>query len=233
MAPPIVMLRDIRLGFGGTPLFEGAELAVEAAGRLCLVGRNGSGKSTLLKIAAGLVEPDSGERFVQPGTTLRYLAQEPDLSGHATVAAYVEAGLAPGDDPHRARRLLDDLGLDADAAPATLSGGEARRAALACVLAPEPDVLLLDEPTNHLDLPAIEWLETTLGGLRSALVMVSHDRRFLETLTRATVWVDQGTTRRLEAGFAAFEAWRDGILEEEETLRHKRDRRLAAETEWL
>ena len=102
MAPPILILRDIDLSFGGTPLLEGAFLSVSPGERPCLVGRNGSGKSTLLKIAAGLIEADGGERFVQPGTTLRYLPQEPDLSDYADVLSYVEAGLAPGDDPHRA-----------------------------------------------------------------------------------------------------------------------------------
>src|SRR5215210_4151749 len=148
MAPPVLTLQDIHLTFGGTPLLEGAELSIGERERVCLVGRNGSGKSTLLKIAAGLVEADRGARFAQPGATIRYLPQEPDLSGHPTTLAYVEAGLGPGDDPHRARYVLDKLGLTGEEAPSNLSGGEARRAALARVLAPEPDILLLDEPTN-------------------------------------------------------------------------------------
>jgi ATP-binding cassette subfamily F protein uup len=233
MAPPLLHLKDIHLTFGGTPLLEGAELMVGEGERLCLVGRNGSGKSTLLKIAAGLIEADGGERFAQPGATVRYLPQEPDLSGHGTVLAYVEAGLAPGDDPHRARYLVEHLGLIGDEEPGRLSGGEARRAALARVLAPQPDILLLDEPTNHLDLPAIEWLETELKGLRSALVLISHDRRFLETLSRATVWLDRGVTRRIDRGFGQFEAWRDAVLEQEERDRHKLDRKLAMEADWL
>ncbi|MGE4219654.1 MAG: ABC-F family ATP-binding cassette domain-containing protein [Alphaproteobacteria bacterium] len=233
MAPPILILRDIHLTFGGTPLLEGAEMSLSPGDRLALVGRNGSGKSTLLKIAAGLIEPDAGERFVQPGATVRYLPQEPDLSGHATVLDFVQAGLTPGDDPYRAPYLLEQLGLTGAEDPGRLSGGEARRAALARALAPEPDMLLLDEPTNHLDLPAIEWLESELGATRSALILISHDRRFLETLSRSTLWLAQGATRRLDQGFAAFEAWRDGILEDEETQRHKMDRKLAAETEWL
>ncbi|HZY22840.1 MAG TPA: ATP-binding cassette domain-containing protein, partial [Beijerinckiaceae bacterium] len=228
MAPPLLHLRNIALTFGGTPLLSEAELAIGPGERTCLVGRNGSGKSTLLKIAAGLAEPDRGSRFAQPGATIRYLPQEPDLSGHATTLAYVEAGLGPGDDPHRARYVLDELGLTGEEAPSTLSGGEARRAALARVLAPEPDILLLDEPTNHLDLPAIEWLEAELSGLRSAVVLVSHDRRFLENLSQATVWLDRGVTRRVDRGFADFEPWRDAILEQEERDRHKLDRKLAA-----
>src|SRR5215210_3573424 len=127
MPPPLIQLQDIFLTFGGAPLLDRVELAVAAGERTCLVGRNGSGKSTLLKIAAGLIEPDRGTRFVQPGTTIRYLPQEPDLFGFATTLAYVQAGLGPGDDPHSAQYLLQQLGLQGDEDPAHLSGGEARR----------------------------------------------------------------------------------------------------------
>ncbi len=233
MAPPLVQLSDIALTFGGTPLLDGVELSVSAGDRLCLVGRNGSGKSTLLKIAAGLMAPDSGSCFVQPGATIRYLSQEPDFSGHTSTLGFVEAGLGPGDDPHQARYLLEQLGLDGGQNPAQLSGGEARRAALARVLAPVPDILLLDEPTNHLDLPTIEWLERELDQRRAAMVMVSHDRRFLENLSRTTVWLDRGRTRRIDLRFSAFEAWRDDILAEEERDRHKLDRKIAAEEDWV
>jgi ATP-binding cassette subfamily F protein uup len=231
--PPLLHLRDIRLRLGSSWLLDGAELMVGAGERVALVGRNGSGKSTLLKVAAGMIEADGGTRFLQPGATLRYLPQEPDLAGFATTGAYVEAGLAPGDDPHRARVLLEGLGLTGEEAPARLSGGEARRAALARVLAPRPDILLLDEPTNHLDLPAIEWLESELLQLRGALVLISHDRRFLERLSRAMVWLDRGTTRRLEEGFSRFESWRDEVLEEEEREAHKLARKIVREEHWL
>ncbi|MGZ3309698.1 MAG: ABC-F family ATP-binding cassette domain-containing protein [Xanthobacteraceae bacterium] len=233
MAPPLIQLRDIALTFGGTPLLAGAELTVSAGERVCLVGRNGSGKSTLLRIAAGLIEPDRGTRFLQPGATLRYLPQEPDLAGAATTLAYVEAGLGPGDDRHQARYLLEQLGLDGSEDPARLSGGEARRAALARVLAPAPDILLLDEPTNHLDLTTIEWLERELLARRSALVTISHDRRFLANLSQSTIWLDRGKTRRIERGFASFEAWRDEVLAEEEREQHKLGREIVAEEHWL
>jgi ATP-binding cassette subfamily F protein uup len=233
MAPPLIQLKDIRLTFGGTPLLSGVELSVSPAERVCLIGRNGSGKSTLLKIAAGLIESDSGTRFVQPGATIRYLPQEPDFSGHATTLAYVEAGLGPGDDHYQARYLVEQLGLDGNADPTNLSGGEARRAALARVLAPSPDILLLDEPTNHLDLPTIEWLENELDGRRSALVLISHDRRFLVNLSRATAWLDRAKIRQIDRGFAAFEAWRDDVLAEEEREQHKLDRKIVNEEHWL
>src|SRR5665213_515085 len=189
MAAPLLLLQNIHIRFGNTLLLEGAELSVSAGDRLCLVGRNGSGKSTLLKIAAGLMEADGGTVFAQPGATIRYLAQEPDMSGYATTRDYVEAGLNPHEDPNRAFYLLGHLGLDGSEDPATLSGGEARRAALARALAPRPDILLLDEPTNHLDVRAIEWLEGEIKSSRCALVLISHDRRFLENLSRVTVWL--------------------------------------------
>ncbi len=230
---PLLHLRDVALTFGGQPLLEAAEIAVSAGERVCLVGRNGSGKSTLLKIAAGIVEPDHAERFVQPGATIRYLPQEPDFTGFDTALAYVEAGLGPGDDAYRAQYLLTELGLTGQENPASMSGGEGRRAALARVLAPEPDILLLDEPTNHLDLPVIEWLEQELKSLRSAMVLISHDRRFLTSLSRATIWLDRGVTKRAERGFGEFEAWRDEVLAQEELDRHKLDRKIAREEDWL
>jgi ABC transport system ATP-binding/permease protein len=233
MAPPLLQLKDIALTFGGTPLLTGAELSVSIGERVSLVGRNGSGKSTLLKIAAGLIEPDRGTVFVQPGALVRYLSQEPDFSGNASTLAYVEAGLRPTDDPFAARYLLEQLGLTGQEDPAHLSGGEARRASLARVLAPSPDILLLDEPTNHLDLTTIEWLERDLDGRRTALVIISHDRRFLSTLSRSTVWLDRGCTRRVERGFAHFEEWRDMLLAEEEREQHKLDRKIVAEDHWM
>src|SRR5690349_10017431 len=232
-AAPILTLQNIRLTLGSTLLLDGAELAVVPGDKIALVGRNGSGKSTLLKIAAGEIESDGGKRFLQPGSTIRYLPQEPDLTGYATTLAYVEAGLAPGDQHYRAQYLLNELGLNGEEDPRHLSGGEARRAALARVLAPEPDILLLDEPTNHLDLTTIEWLESELKASRSALVIISHDRRFLENLSRVTVWLDRGHTRRLEIGFRDFEARRDEILAEEEREQHKLDRKIVAEEHWV
>lgn len=231
--PPLIQLTDIGVSFGRPPLLDGVDLAVSAGERLSLVGRNGSGKSTLLKIAAGLIEADRGTRFVQPSATIRYLPQEPDLSGHATTLAYVEAGLGPADDPHKARYALEQVGLAGDEEPVRLSGGEIRRVAIAHALAPEPDILLLDEPTNHLDLPTIEWLEATLAGLRAAIVLISHDRRFLENLSRTTVWLDRGRARRVDIGFGEFEMWRDTQLAEEEVAQHKLDRKIAAEEDWV
>ncbi len=233
MAPPILKLDDIKLTFGVTPLLDGANLQVEPGDRICLVGRNGSGKSTLMKIAAGLVEAQSGEIFRHPSATIRYLEQAPDFADFETVQAYAEAGLGPGDDAYRVTYLLEHLGLTGQEHPSSLSGGEARRAALVRVMAPEPDILMLDEPTNHLDLPTIEWLESELQQTRSALVLISHDRRFLEKVSTATVWLDRGQARRLSRGFAHFEEWRDKVLEEEELEQHKLGKAIEREEHWM
>lgn len=233
MAPPLLTLKNIALTFGSSPLLEKADLTVHARDRLCLVGRNGSGKSTLLKIAADLVEPDDGERFVKPGTSWRYLPQDPDLSAYADVSSYVRDGLVGADDGFRIPYLLDALGLTGTEDPSYMSGGERRRAALVRTLAPEPDILMLDEPTNHLDLPAIEWLEGELGSMSAALVLISHDRRFLESLSRRTLWMDRGETRELDKGFAHFEDWRDEFLAQEELDRHKLARQIHREQHWV
>lgn len=233
MTPPLMLLQNISARIGGVQLLRDARMQLMAGARTCLVGRNGSGKSTLLKIAAGLITPDAGERIMSSGATLRYLPQEPDLSGFASVHAYAAAGLTPGDDAYRVDYLLEALGLNGQADPKTLSGGEARRAALAQVLAPQPDILLLDEPTNHLDLPAIEWLESELSQMRAAIVLVSHDRRFLQNLSRETLWLDRGVIRNLSQGFGEFEAWRDTVLEQEERDAHKLDRKIAMEEDWI
>ena len=236
-APPLIRLEDIHLTFGGTPLLAGATLQVLPGDRISLVGRNGSGKSTLMRVMSGAVEPTSGEVFRQPRATVGMLAQEPDMTGYPTVEAFVLAQLAregvAGSEPHQARLLIHELGLSGDEEPDRLSGGEARRAALAACLAREPDVMLLDEPTNHLDLPTIEWLEDYLRRTRSALITISHDRRFLSEVSNATIWLDRGHTRRLDKGFAAFEDWRDKLVEEEELAHHKLGRKIAREEHWI
>ena len=233
MAPPVLMLQDIRLSLGAAPLLDLATIGVAPGERICLVGRNGSGKSTLLRIAAGTISADSGTRFLQPGATLRYLPQEPDLTGFPTVLDYVLDGLDAETDGHRARGLIDQLGLTGAEDTRHLSGGEARRAAIARVLAPAPDILLLDEPTNHLDLPAIEWLEAELRQSRAGIVLISHDRRLLERVSRSIVWLDRGRTNRIDRGFAHFESWRDEVIEQEARDAQKLSREIVREEDWM
>jgi ATP-binding cassette subfamily F protein uup len=229
----LVALAGARITFGGRALLEGADIALARSDRACLVGRNGAGKSTLLKALAGEVELDGGGRFVQPGTLIAYLPQEPRPAPGATVATHVAAGLGPlGGADHRIAALLDRLSLDGGRAVADLSGGEARRADLARALVGDPDILLLDEPTNHLDLSTIEWLEEELAEHPAGILTISHDRAFLSRLTRRTWWIDRGRLLMLDRGFPEFEEWAEAILEREEAAAHRLDRRIEAETRW-
>ena len=228
---PLLQMSDISLRFGAEPLFSDLSLVVQPGDRVALVGRNGSGKSTLIKVMAGLVEPDSGAVTVPAGTTVGYMEQHPDMSGFATLGDFAAAGLGP-DQAYRVEMAAEGLKFDPARAIKIASGGERRRAALARLLAQEPGLMLLDEPTNHLDIEAITWLEARLGQTRAAFVLISHDRAFLNALTRATLWIDRGAVRRQEKGFAAFENWRDKCWEEEDTARHKLDRKIKSEGRW-
>jgi ATP-binding cassette subfamily F protein uup len=231
--PPLLHLANIALTFGSQPLLNGAHLSVKPGARLCLVGRNGSGKSTLLKIAAGLIEPDDGEVFVQPGIVVRYLAQSPSFSDKASIGEVVLSDIFDNEDRQKGHQIMADLHLDPEKSVIGLSGGEMRRVALAQAMACQPDILLLDEPTNHLDLPAIEWLENSLRALPAALVLVSHDRRFLANMAEKTIWLDRGETHDTAVSFDRFEDWRDVFLEREATAQIKLDRKIAREDDWL
>ena len=228
---PILQLPDIALTFGGYPVFDELSLTVQAGDRVALVGRNGSGKSTLMKVMAGLVEPDRGEVILPAGVAVGYMQQEPDLSGFATLGDFATSELDAAE-MYRVERASEGLKFDPARPVETASGGERRRAALAKLMAEEPELMLLDEPTNHLDIEAIQWLEDELKMTRRAFVLISHDRRFLQELTRATLWIDRGAVRRQEQGFSAFEAWRDKTWDEEDTQRHKLDRKIKSEARW-
>ncbi|KIN72841.1 ABC-F family ATP-binding cassette domain-containing protein [Sulfitobacter guttiformis] len=228
---PLLQLSDIALTFGGDPVFENLGLVIQQGDRLALVGRNGSGKSTLMKVMAGLVEADKGDITAGPGVTVGYMEQDPDLSGFETLGDFASHGLDPGE-LYKVERAGEGLKFDPERPVATASGGERRRAALARLMALEPELMLLDEPTNHLDIEAIAWLEGELKSTRAAYLIISHDRAFLNALTRATLWIDRGEVRRQEIGFQGFEAWRDTIWEEEDMQRHKLNRKIKAEARW-
>ncbi len=228
---PLLQLSDISLTFGGDPIFHDLGLVVQEGDRVALVGRNGSGKSTLLKVMAGLTEPDKGACVIPQGVSVGYMEQDPVFDGFATLGDYATAGLADGEE-WRVYSVAEGLKLRLEAEPDRASGGERRRAALARLLAEAPELMLLDEPTNHLDIQAIGWLESQLAESRAGYVVISHDRAFLNALTRATLWVDRGQVRRNEKGFAHFEEWRDKLWEEEDVSRHKLDRKIKAEARW-
>ncbi|SDD93021.1 ATP-binding cassette domain-containing protein [Kordiimonas lacus] len=234
MAPPILSLKDIDLHWGADPVLDKLEMHIGYDERLCLVGRNGTGKSTLLKLVAGIIEADGGERWVQPGARIAYLPQEPDASQYATLKDYIVAGLPADeqDQTYRADVLIEDLSVVGDADPKTASGGELRRAALARTLIGEPDLLLLDEPTNHMDIATIEWLEGYLKAWRGAMVLISHDRTFLNNLATACLWLDRGKIRRLDEGFDKFEAWQEKVYGEEAESLKKLDKFIKEETRW-
>jgi ATP-binding cassette subfamily F protein uup len=229
MAPPVLALRGVRLADGPRWLFDGVDLALETRDRACLVGRNGAGKSTLLRILAGIGKPDDGERTLPPGTRITLVAQEPALVG-ATLRDFAMAGGAAA---HEADAALETFGLDPERAPRGLSGGEARRAALAKAFAEQPDILLLDEPTNHLDILAIDQLEALIGRSRSAILTVSHDRAFLERTTKTCFWLEGATVRRLDAGFGRFEPWAAAQEAAVAEAARRLDKMLEREQHWM
>ena len=224
--PPLVALKDVRLQDGPRPLFDGVDMAMEPRSRAALVGRNGAGKSTLMKVVMGLIEPDSGDRSVQAGTRFAYVPQEPLIVGD-TLLDYAASGEA---EPWTAEAWLTTFGLDPAKSTQGLSGGETRRAALAKAFAEAPDLLLLDEPTNHLDILAIELLETEILSARCAVLVVSHDRAFLNRVTDTVHWLEGRRVRTLDKGFDAFDDWAAKVMEEEAESLRRLTKKIEAET---
>jgi ATP-binding cassette subfamily F protein uup len=225
--PPLVALKNVRLQDGQRPLFDGVDIAVEPRTRAALVGRNGAGKSTLMKMVMGLIEPDAGDRSVQAGVRFAYVPQEPVITGE-TLLDYAISGDAQ---PWTAEAWLTTFGLDPAKPAVNLSGGEIRRAALAKAFAEEPDLLLLDEPTNHLDILAIERLEEELLQARFSVLVVSHDRAFLNRVTQSCHWLEGRRVRTLNKGFAAFDEWAGKVLEEEAQSLQRLTKTIERETE--
>ncbi len=231
-AAPILSWEDLGLIQGSGWLFQGLDLFIGPRDRLALIGRNGVGKTTLLRLIAGEVEADRGRRSIQPGTRIVMLEQDPFFTGYTTLLDFALAGQdAPA--RHEVEAIAEQLGIDLSRPADSASGGERRRAALARALASQPDLLLLDEPTNHLDLAAIDWLEAWLSRYTGAFVAISHDRTFLERLTKATLWLDRGALRRKEIGFGGYETWMESIYAEEARAADKLDARLKLEAHWL
>ena len=232
MAPPILSYEDLGLIQGEGWLFRNLDIFIGPRDRLALIGRNGAGKTTLLKCLAGLLDTDEGTRKIVPGTKVVLLEQDPVMTDHVTLEQWVLAG---DDAPaaHEAAAIAHQIGIDLARDVATASGGERRRAAIVRALAQAPDVLLLDEPTNHLDLGAIDWLEDWLQRFKGAFIVISHDRTFLNRLTRSCLWLDRGNMRRAEIGFGGFEAWTESVYAEEQRAAEKLDAKLALELHWL
>ncbi|MDO5386159.1 MAG: ATP-binding cassette domain-containing protein [Pseudomonadota bacterium] len=233
--PPIMTIKGVKLSFGPHELFSDVELYINRGDKISLVGRNGSGKSTLLKVIAGIIEPDSGEMFVQPGTKIAYMPQDPDIHGYKTLKEVVLSGLPPEerDQEYRADILIEQLGILPQQNPEKASGGEQRKAFLARTLIGEPDILLLDEPTNHLDMPTIQKLEEIISAFSGAVITISHDRRFLTDVSDVTFWLDRGIMRRNNKGFKYFEEWQEQVINQEIIEQKYLNKKIEAETEWL
>jgi ABC transport system ATP-binding/permease protein len=258
----LLTLSNAHLAFGHVPLLDGAALAVEPGERIALIGRNGAGKSSLLKILAGLDKPDDGTLQVQTGLRRVYVAQEPLFEAKATVFDAVAEGVAaaralrerferhePADDldalqtqiealagwtwEQRVDQALQRLALDGDVPVDALSGGGKKRVALARALVAAPELLLLDEPTNHLDISAIEWLQELLRDWRGALVLVSHDRAFIDATATRIVELDRGQLRSYPGSFAAYESTKARELEDEALASARADKLLAQEEVWV
>ena len=229
---PILSWEGLGLLQGNGWLFQDLDIHIQQRDRLALIGRNGAGKTTLLKLLGGQVDADKGTRSIQPGTRIVTLEQDPFFTGFDTLMDFALSGK---DAPprHEVEAIAGQLGIDMSRKADSASGGERRRAALARALASEPDLLLLDEPTNHLDLAAIDWLEDWLQRYRGAFVVISHDRTFLERLTKATLWLDRGSLRRKDIGFGGYEAWMEQVYAEEARAADKMDAKLKIEAHWL
>ncbi|MCZ8325265.1 MAG: ATP-binding cassette domain-containing protein [Sphingomonadaceae bacterium] len=229
---PILSWEELSLQQGSGWLFRDLDLHIGPRDRLALIGRNGAGKTTLLRLISGEIEADKGKRSIQPGTKIVTLEQDPFFTGYDTLMDFALHGK---DAPprHEVEAIAGQLGIDMSRKADSASGGERRRAALARALASDPDLLLLDEPTNHLDLAAIDWLEDWLGRYKGAFVVISHDRTFLERLTKATIWLDRGSLRRKEIGFGGYEAWMEQVYAEEARAAEKLDAKLKIEAHWL
>ncbi|MBA4177663.1 MAG: ABC transporter ATP-binding protein [Leptothrix sp. (in: Bacteria)] len=258
----LLTLTNAHLAYGHVPLLDGTALSLEAGERIALIGRNGTGKSSLLKILAGLEKLDEGVMQLQTGLSRVYVAQEPLFDPGITVFDAVSVGVAEAralrerferhdaaDDldalmsrlehiggwtwEQRVDEVLHRLRLDGGARVDDLSGGTRKRVALAQALVAEPDLLLLDEPTNHLDIDAIEWLQELLAGRRGALVLVSHDRAFIDAVATRIVELDRGLLRSYPGSFAVFEKTKARELEDEALERGRADKLLAQEEVWI
>ena len=233
---PIYTIKDIQLTFGVKPLFTSVSLNICKGDKVCLVGRNGCGKSTLLKIISGQLEADSGEIFIQPATKVSYMEQNADFTSFKSLRDIVLSGLKNEDVntmSYKADILISHFEINEEMSPLTASGGELKKAALAKALISEPDILLLDEPTNHLDIATIEKLEEIIIKFQGAVILISHDRSFLNHTSNATLWIDRGITHYNNKCFSKFDEWQEEILNQEIIKEKYLNKKLEEETEWL
>jgi ATP-binding cassette subfamily F protein uup len=239
MSLPLLFLKNAELTFGGNPVFDKLSMQIMPEDKICLVGRNGCGKSTLFKVLASIYELDKGEFYKHPGLNVGYLPQTVTFNDRDNVYDYVlkdiklGAGETKEDNIYRADKILNSLNLGGYKLMKRLSGGKLRRAALAKALIDNPEILLLDEPTNHLDIASIEWLEEYLSNYKGSFICISHDREFLKNISNKIFWLDRGTLKTLNKGFAEFENWSSSVMEQEEIELQKLNKKLEGENLWL
>jgi ATP-binding cassette subfamily F protein uup len=242
----LITLLDSHLAYGDRPLLDGAQLSIRSGERAGLIGRNGTGKSTLLRVIAGLTQLDDGEVQRRDGMRITFVEQEPVLPESETLreSLLARAALEPDavvlhDDERERWRMearltefMQRFDLDPERVPATSSGGERKRAALALALALQPELLLLDEPTNHLDIEGIERLEELLLKV-PACIVITHDRAFLDRITTRIVELDRGILRSYPGNFAAYEERKEQEIASEEIARRRFDKFWAQEEVWI
>ncbi len=236
MATHLITLNNIRLAYGHHPLLDDAALTIHTNERIGLIGRNGSGKSSLLRLIDGRTQPDDGD--IQRATGLHTITveQEPVLDDQLTVFEELAGDFNETEDwqrPARANMLIDQLELTGEQRVAGLSGGMRKRVALARALVQEPDLLLLDEPTNHLDFDGIAWLEQLLLTARCSIVLITHDRRFLDTVTTRIVELDRGRLLSFPGNYSTWLERREEWLEAERLENQRADKFLAQEEAWI
>ena len=227
----IINIEHIEKIFGDKVIFADASLGIQQGDKIGIIGINGTGKSTLLRIIAGEEEPDRGEVIRQNGLKILYLPQNPEFPREGTLASYALKG-----DPQtdwQVESYLNILGItDLEAPFATLSGGQKRKAALARALSQDFDVLLLDEPTNHLDMEMTGWLEEYLRNMRKTLLMVTHDRYFLDQTVNKILEISRGSLYEYEADYSGFLELKAQREEMELASERKRQSILRIETQW-
>jgi ABC transport system ATP-binding/permease protein len=231
----LINVEGLGKAYGPVPLLDGVSLGVAAGDRIGVVGRNGDGKSTLVSLLAGRIEPDDGRVTRTRGTQLGFLTQRDEFPEGATVRSIVLGDRAEHDwaGDARARDILAGLlpGVSLDTPVEGMSGGERRRVALARLLVPQTDLVILDEPTNHLDIEAIAWLA---GHLKDrTLIVVTHDRWFLDEVTDRTWEVADGQVHRYEGGYSAYVLAKAERARIAASTEEKRQNLLRKELAWL
>jgi ATP-binding cassette subfamily F protein uup len=231
---PVLSIREATISFAKKILFENLHLNLFPRDRVCLIGKNGVGKTTLMNAIVGQFDLDCGERWVMPGSVIGYLSQSEYLPKNVTVFDFIMAGLKI--DEHKSYIVdivCDHLQLDRTALTQNLSGGQKRRVNLARALVLEPDILLLDEPTNHLDLHVIQWLEDYLQSYQGALIVISHDRKFLEKVSNKVFWLRANKLQVNLQGYKDFDEWSQKIINHEQRELENLQKKVNLESGWL